>query len=48
MSAIASGVIFAMLSGTTRTKTFEPAQNLAELVTVCNFMAAFVLSKLGG
>ncbi|MBE9182701.1 ZIP family zinc transporter [Oculatella sp. LEGE 06141] len=46
--AIAAGAILAMLSDTMMPEAFEQAHDFAGLVTVCGFLAAFVLSKLGG
>jgi ZIP family zinc transporter len=46
--AIAAGAILAMIADTMMPEAFEEAHDLAGLVTVCGFLAAFVLSKLGG
>lgn len=46
--AIAAGAILAMLADTMMPEAFEQAHDFAGLVTVCGFLAAFVLSKLGG
>jgi ZIP family zinc transporter len=46
--AIAAGAILAMISDTMMPEAFEQAHDFAGLVTVCGFLAAFVLSKLGG
>lgn len=46
--AIAAGAILAMISDTMMPEAFEEAHDFAGLVTVCGFLAAFVLSKLGG
>lgn len=47
-TAIAAGAILAMLVDTMIPEAFEQAHNFAGLITVCGFLAAFVLSKLGG
>lgn len=46
--AIAAGAILAMISDTMMPEAFEQAHDFAGLVTVCGFLAAFMLSKLGG
>jgi ZIP family zinc transporter len=46
--AIAAGAILAMISDTMMPEAFEQAHDFTGLVTVCGFLAAFVLSKLGG
>ncbi|HEY9824170.1 MAG TPA: ZIP family zinc transporter [Stenomitos sp.] len=46
--AIAAGAILAMISDTMMPEAFEQAHDFAGLVTVCGFLAAFILSKLGG
>ncbi|UQY45517.1 hypothetical protein M1E08_13830 [Erwinia sp. PK3-005] len=47
-TAIAAGAILAMLVDTMIPEAFEETHNFAGLVTVAGFLAAFVLSKLGG
>jgi ZIP family zinc transporter len=47
-TAIAAGAILAMLVDTMIPEAFEQAHNFAGLITVFGFLAAFVLSKLGG
>jgi ZIP family zinc transporter len=44
--ATAAGAILAMLSDTMMPEAFEGTHELAGLVTVCGFLAAFALSKL--
>jgi len=46
--AVAAGAILAMLSDTMIPEAFEVAHDYAGLITVAGFLAAFVLSKLGG
>lgn len=46
-TAVAAGAILAMLSDTMIPEAFETAHNFAGLITVCRFLVAFVLSKLG-
>lgn len=46
-TAIAAGAILAMLTDTMIPEAFEQAHNFAGLITVCGFLSAFVLSKLG-
>jgi zinc transporter, ZIP family len=46
--AIAAGAILAMISDTMIPEAFEKTHDFAGLVTVCGFLAAFILSKLGG
>jgi ZIP family zinc transporter len=46
-TAVAAGAILAMLADTMIPEAFEQAHNFAGLITVCGFLAAFVLSKLG-
>ena len=46
-TAIAAGAILAMLADTMIPEAFEEAHNLAGLVTVAGFLAAFVLTKMG-
>ena len=45
-TAVAAGAILAMLTDTMIPEAFEQAHNFAGLITVCGFLAAFVLSKL--
>lgn len=47
-TAVAAGAILAMLSDTMIPEAFEQAHDFAGLITVCGFLAAFVLSKAGG
>lgn len=47
-TAVAAGAILAMLADTMMPEAFEHAHDLAGLITVLGFLAAFVLSKLGG
>lgn len=47
-TAVAAGGILAMLSDTMMPEAFEEAHDLVGLVTVVGFLAAFMLSKLGG
>lgn len=47
-TAIAAGAILAMIVDTMIPEAFEVAHNFAGLITVCGFLAAFVLTKLGG
>ena len=47
-TAVAAGAILAMLADTMIPEAFEVAHNFAGLITVTGFLAAFVLSKLGG
>lgn len=47
-TAVAAGAILAMLADTMIPEAFETAHNFAGLITVAGFLAAFVLSKLGG
>lgn len=47
-TAIAAGGILAMLVDTMIPEAFEEAHDLAGLITVTGFLAAFVLSKMGG
>lgn len=47
-TAVAAGAILAMLADTMMPEAFEQAHDLAGLITVVGFLAAFVLSKLGG
>ena len=46
--AVAAGAILAMISDTMMPEAFEVAHDFAGLITVAGFLAAFVLSKLGG
>jgi ZIP family zinc transporter len=48
VTAVAAGAILAMLVDTMIPEAFETARDLAGLVTVAGFLAAFALSKLGG
>ncbi|HTL32862.1 MAG TPA: hypothetical protein VL326_07050 [Kofleriaceae bacterium] len=45
-TAVAAGAILAMLADTMMPEAFEKAHDLAGLVTVSGFLAAFVLTKL--
>jgi len=47
-TAIAAGAILSMLVDTMIPEAFEEAHDLAGLITVAGFLAAFALSKLGG
>jgi zinc transporter, ZIP family len=47
-TAIAAGAILSMLVDTMIPEAFEEVRDLAGLITVTGFLAAFVLSKLGG
>jgi len=47
-TAVAAGGILAMLSDTMMPEAFEEGHNMIGLVTVIGFLAAFVLTKLGG
>ena len=47
-TAIAAGAILAMLADTMIPEAFAHAHDAAGLITVLGFLAAFVLSKLGG
>lgn len=47
-TAVAAGAILAMLADTMMPEAFEEAHNFAGLITVLGFLAAFVLTKLGG
>jgi zinc transporter, ZIP family len=47
-TALAAGGILSMLVDTMIPEAFEEAHELAGLITVAGFLAAFVLSKLGG
>lgn len=46
-TAVAAGAILAMLADTMVPEAFEDAHDLAGLITVAGFLAAFVLSKSG-
>lgn len=46
-TAVAAGAILAMLVDTMIPEAFETAHDLAGLITVAGFLAAFALSKLG-
>ncbi|MBD1857588.1 MULTISPECIES: ZIP family metal transporter [Leptolyngbya] len=46
--AIAAGAILAMIADTMIPEAFEYTHDFAGLITVCGFLAAFVLSKLSG
>jgi zinc transporter, ZIP family len=47
-TAVAAGAILAMLADTMMPEAFEYAHDFAGLITVLGFLAAFILSKLGG
>ena len=47
-TAIAAGAILAMIADTMIPEAFESTHDFAGLITVFGFLAAFVLSKLGG
>lgn len=47
-TAIAAGAILSMLVDTMIPEAFEEAHDFAGLITVAGFLAAFVLSKMGG
>lgn len=47
-TAVAAGAILSMLSDTMMPEAFEEAHDFAGLITVLGFLAAFVLTKLGG
>ena len=47
-TAVAAGAILAMLVDTMIPEAFEVTHDYAGLITVCGFLAAFILSKLGG
>ena len=47
-TAVAAGAILAMLADTMIPEAFEEAHDFAGLITVFGFLAAFVLTKLGG
>jgi ZIP family zinc transporter len=46
-TAVAAGGILATISDTMIPEAFEETHDFAGLITVCGFLAAFVLSKLG-
>jgi ZIP family zinc transporter len=47
-TAVAAGAILAMLADTMIPEAFDEAHNFAGLITVLGFLAAFVLTKIGG
>jgi zinc transporter, ZIP family len=47
-TAVAAGAILAMLADTMIPEAFQEAHNFAGLITVLGFLAAFMLTKLGG
>jgi ZIP family zinc transporter len=47
-TAIAAGAILSMLSDTMMPEAYEYGHNFTGLITVAGFLAAFILSKLGG
>ena len=47
-TAVAAGAILAMLADTMIPEAFEEAHEFAGLITVCGFLCAFALTKLGG
>jgi ZIP family zinc transporter len=47
-TAVAAGGILAMLADTMIPEAFQEAHDMAGLITVAGFLAAFALSKLGG
>jgi ZIP family zinc transporter len=47
-TAVAAGAILAMISDTMIPEAFEQTHDFSGLITVLGFLAAFVLSKLGG
>lgn len=47
-TAVAAGAILSMLSDTMIPEAFEVAHNYAGLITVIGFLAAFILTKVGG
>ncbi len=47
-TAVAAGAILAMLADTMLPEAFESAHNFTGLITVSGFLAAFILTKLGG
>jgi zinc transporter, ZIP family len=46
--AVAAGAILAMIADTMMPEAFDVAHDFAGIITVAGFLAAFVLSKLGG
>jgi zinc transporter, ZIP family len=46
--AVAAGAILAMLADTMMPEAFDEAHDFAGLITVLGFLAAFILTKLGG
>ena len=48
VTAIAAGGILAMLVDTMIPEAFEVTHDYAGLITVAGFLAAFMLSKMGG
>ncbi len=46
--AVAAGAILAMLADTMMPEAFDEAHDFAGLITVVGFLAAFILTKLGG
>lgn len=46
--AVAAGAILAMLSNTMMPEAFEEGHDFVGLITVIGFLAAFVLTKMGG
>ncbi len=47
-TAVAAGAVLAMIADTMIPEAFEVAHNFTGLITVLGFLAAFMLSKLGG
>jgi ZIP family zinc transporter len=47
-TAVAAGAILSMLADTMMPEAFEQAHDLAGLITVGGFLAAFILTKLSG
>jgi len=47
-TAVAAGAILSMLADTMMPEAFEKTHNATGLITVLGFLAAFVLSKMGG
>jgi ZIP family zinc transporter len=47
-TAVAAGAILAMLADTMMPEAYESAHDFAGLITVAGFLAAFILTKLGG
>ena len=46
-TAVAAGAILSMLADTMIPEAFEVAHNYAGLITVCGFLCAFLLTKIG-